>query len=47
MVAGGKKQFIMVSLYGDIDLKNISKIAQQMRVPGLDQLKHIDDGKQE
>jgi len=45
MVAGGKKQFIMVSLYGDIDLKNISKIAQQMRVPGLDQLKHIDDGK--
>ncbi len=45
MVAGGKNQFIMISLYGDIDLKNISKIAQQMRVPGFDQLKHIDDGK--
>jgi CRISPR/Cas system Type II protein with McrA/HNH and RuvC-like nuclease domain len=45
MVAGEKKTFIMISLYGDIDLKNISKIAQQMRVPGLDQLKHIDDGK--
>ena len=45
MVAGSKKQFIMISLYGDIDLKNISKIAQQMRVPGFDQLKHIDDGK--
>jgi len=45
MVAGGKNQFIMVSLYGEIDLKNISKIAQQMRVPGFDQLKHIDDGK--
>ncbi len=45
MVVGGKKQFIMVSLYGEIDLKNISKFAQQMRVPGIDQLKHIDDGK--
>jgi len=45
MVVGGKKQFIMLSLYGDIDLKNISKIAQQMHVPGLDQLKHIDDDK--
>jgi hypothetical protein len=46
MVAGGKNQFIMVSLYGEIDLKNISKIAQQMHVKGLDALKHIDDNKQ-
>jgi CRISPR/Cas system Type II protein with McrA/HNH and RuvC-like nuclease domain len=46
MVAGEKKQFIMISVWGVIDLKNISKIAQQMRVPGIDQLKHIDDGKQ-
>ena len=45
MVVGGKDQFIMVSLYGEIDLKNISKIAQQMHINGLDQLKHIDDGK--
>jgi len=45
MVVGGKKQFIMVSLYGDIDLKNISKIARQIHINGLDQLKHIDDGK--
>lgn len=43
MVVGGKKRFIMLSLYGEIDLKNISKIAQEMRVDGLDQLKHIDD----
>jgi len=45
MVVGGKKQFIMVSLYGEIDLKNISKIAQQMHVKGLEPLKHIDDDK--
>lgn len=47
MVVGGKKQFIMLSLYGEIDLKNISKIAQQMRVNGLDQLKHLDDDKED
>lgn len=45
MVTGGKKQFIMISLYGEIDLKNISKIAQQMHINGLDQLKHIDNDK--
>lgn len=45
MVAGQKNQFIMISLYGNIDLNTISKIARQMKVPGLDQLKHIDDGK--
>ena len=45
MVAGTKKQFVMISLYGDIDLKTISKMAQQMHVPGFDQLKHIDDAK--
>ena len=45
MVAGEKKTFIMISLYGEIDLKNISKIAQQIHIDGLDQLKHIDDGK--
>lgn len=38
MVVGGNKQFIMLSLYGEIDLKNISKIAQEMRVQGLDGL---------
>jgi hypothetical protein len=45
MVAGEKNTFIMISVYGEIDLKNISKIAQQIHIDGLDQLKHIDDGK--
>ena len=45
MVLGGKKQFIMVSVYGEIDLKNISKIAQQMNIKGLDQLKNINNEK--
>ena len=38
MVAGGKKGFMLLSLYGEIDLKNISKIAQAMKVEGLQNL---------
>jgi hypothetical protein len=43
MVAGGKKSFVMLSLYGEIDLKNISKIAQEMRVEGLERLGKMHD----
>lgn len=42
LVSGGKKGFAVMSLYGEIDLKNISKIARSMRVQGLDQLEKID-----
>ncbi|MEI6577403.1 MAG: DUF4252 domain-containing protein [Bacteroidota bacterium] len=45
IMVGLMNQFVMISVYGDIDLKNISKIARQMNVPGIDQLKHIDDVK--
>ena len=43
MVVGGKKSFVMLSLYGEIDLKNISKIAQEMRVEGLENLGKMHD----
>jgi len=45
MVVGGNRSFIMLSLYGEIDLKNISKIAQELRVEGLGKLgkMHGDD----
>lgn len=42
MVAGGKKQFIVMSIYGEIDLKNISKIARSMNVTGLQNLEKLD-----
>lgn len=42
MVAGGKKAFAMISLYGEIDLKNISKIARTMNVSGLKDLEKLD-----
>lgn len=44
MVAGGSKQFIVMSLYGEIDLKNISKIARSMNVDGLKNLEKLSEG---
>ena len=43
MVVGGTKNFVMLSLYGEIDLKNISKIARSMKINGLENLNKIDD----
>ncbi|RED99453.1 DUF4252 domain-containing protein [Marinoscillum furvescens] len=43
MLVGGKKHFILLSLYGEIDLKNISKIGQAMKVEGLDKLSKISE----
>ena len=47
MVSGGKKGFALLSLYGEIDLKNISKIARNMKVEGLKNLEKLDKGKEE
>jgi hypothetical protein len=38
MVAGGHKRFVMLSIYGEIDLNTLSKIAQEMRIEGMEQL---------
>ena len=43
MVAGGNKSFVMLSLYGEIDLNNISKIAQEMRIEGMENLGKMHD----
>ena len=45
LVAGGKEKFAMVSLYGEIDLKQISKLASMMRMSELKYLKNLDDDK--
>ena len=42
LVAGGKEKFAMVSIYGEIDLKQISKLASLMRVNQLKYLENID-----
>lgn len=42
LVAGGKEKFAMVSLYGEINLKEISKLASLMRVNQLKYLENLD-----
>ena len=43
LVAGGKSKFAILSLYGEIDLKKISKLASSMRIQGMQHLKKLDD----
>ncbi|MFY0601098.1 MAG: DUF4252 domain-containing protein [Cyclobacteriaceae bacterium] len=43
MLAGSEKNFVLLSLYGEIDLKNISKIARTLKVDGLENLGKLSD----
>jgi hypothetical protein len=42
MIAGGVDNFMVLSLFGEIDLKQVSKIGSKMDIDGLDQLKNMD-----
>ncbi|MFZ2906829.1 MAG: DUF4252 domain-containing protein [Cyclobacteriaceae bacterium] len=41
MVMGGADDFMLLSIYGEIDLKAISRIGRKMDVDGLEQLEKI------
>lgn len=43
MVSGGLKDFMVLSLFGEIDLKQVGKIGRKMDIDGLDNLHKIDD----
>jgi len=43
MVVGGNKSFFILSLYGEINLKNISKLSKSMNIKGMEYLKQLDD----
>ena len=45
MVAGGNDEFMVLSLFGEIDLKQIGKIGSKMDIDGLDNLHKLDDDK--
>lgn len=45
MVAGGNDEFMVLSLFGEIDLKQIGKIGSKMDIDGLDNLHKLDDKK--
>lgn len=42
MVMGGNDDFMVLSLFGDIDLKQIGKIGSKMDISGLDHLHKLD-----
>ena len=42
MVMGSTTDFMVLSLFGEIDLKQVSQIGSKMDISGLDQLKNID-----
>ncbi|MEM7552351.1 MAG: DUF4252 domain-containing protein [Bacteroidota bacterium] len=42
LVAGGGHEFNLVTLYGEIDLKKISRISKSLNIKGLDKLKNLD-----
>ena len=45
MVMGGNEEFMVMSLFGEIDLKQVSKIGKKMNVDGLENLENIKDKK--
>ena len=45
MVLGGNEQFMVMSLFGEIDLKQIARIGKKMDVKGLEHLENMHDGK--
>lgn len=45
MVMGGVDSFMVMSLYGEIDLKQVSRLGKKMDIKGLDKLENIDKKK--
>ena len=44
MIAAGNDDFKMLSLFGEIDLKKVSKIGSRMNIDGLQHLNKMDKG---
>jgi len=47
MIGGGTKSFFIMSLVGDIDLSQISKLSNKMRIDGFEKLELLEQEKQE
>jgi hypothetical protein len=45
MVMGGNTEFMVLSLYGEIDLKQVSRIGKKMDVKGLENLEKVGEQK--
>ncbi|MCG8384335.1 MAG: DUF4252 domain-containing protein, partial [Cytophagales bacterium] len=42
MVMGGNDEFFILTLFGEIDLKQVAKISKAMDIDGLENLERID-----
>jgi hypothetical protein len=42
MIMGGTQDFMVLSLFGEIDLKQVSRIGKKMNVHGLENFKNLD-----
>ncbi len=47
MVLGGNEEFMIMSIFGEIDLKQISRIGSKMNIKGLENLKNMDKDRKE
>ncbi len=47
MILGGTTQFMVMSLYGEIDLKQVSRIGKKMNVSGLEHLEKMNKGEKQ
>ncbi|GCC52374.1 DUF4252 domain-containing protein [Chryseotalea sanaruensis] len=45
MIMGGTTDFMIMTLYGEIDLKQVSRIGKRMEIDGLDKLENLDKKK--
>lgn len=45
MVMGGTDDFMVMTLYGEIDLKQVSRLGKKMDIDGLEKLENIDKKK--
>lgn len=46
MLVGGDYKFVAMSLFGEIDLKQISKLSKGMKIDGMQYLENIDEKKE-
>ena len=42
MIVGGNEEFMILSIFGEIDLKQISRIGTKMNIKGLENLQNMD-----
>jgi hypothetical protein len=47
MVVGGNEEFMVMSIFGEIDLKQISRIGSKMNIKGLENLQNMDKGEKQ